>query len=288
MGIGRRLRERARWHLGLGSALERLGELEQELRTTNSRHEDLRRRVRDIEELAAASAWTPLLAPSSTLISIVMPTRNRAQLLPGAVATILTQSHANWELLIVDDASDDDTPAVIEQLGDPRIRGLRSTGGPGASIARAVALEHARGEIVAYLDDDNLMAPGWLHTVACAFDRDPALELAYGAQVREDADGRPGIEFVPWDRALLERHNFMDQNVIAHRRGLAGMHYDPALKFCSDWDMALRATRDTTPLAIPAIAVIYRVDAPGRLSEDPAASVMWHEIAQRARAADPA
>ena len=287
-GLGQRLRARVRWHLGLGSVLERLGAAEQELAAVRARSELAVERARHFEELAATTAGVALMPPSDTLISVVMPTRNRARLLPEAIATVLAQGHAHWELLVIDDVSEDDTQAVLAGYDDPRIRVLRSDGGPGASIARNAALEHARGEVVAYLDDDNLMAPGWLRAVAKAFDEDPGLQLAYGARVREDEDGRVGIEVVPWNSELLRRHNFMDQNVIAHRRGLSGVRYDPALDFASDWDVALRLTRTITPLSIPALAVVYRIDTPGRLSDNHEARAGWREVVRRALSDDPA
>src|SRR4051794_3828070 len=101
---------------------------------------------------------------TAPLISVVLPTRDRRQLLARAVGSVVRQSYQSWELLIVDDGSVDDTPAHLTQLADGRVRSF-SGRGAGVCAARNVALSQARGDLVAYLDDDNIMHPNWLKSV---------------------------------------------------------------------------------------------------------------------------
>ena len=99
----------------------------------------------------------------------------------------------------------------------------------GAPAARNVGLANAKGDLIAYLDDDNVMHPGWLKAVA-GFSSWPQTEVLYGARIIEDdlaheaarSGDLPSMSFDPWDRRRLESSNYVDQNVIAHRAGLPG------------------------------------------------------------------
>lgn len=105
-------------------------------------------------------------------VSVYLPTRNRASLVPRAVASVLAQDHADWELLIVDDASEDSTPAVLAELArrDPRIRLFRNERPGGAPAARNVAIRAAAGTFVTGLDDDDEFLPHRLSALLRAFD----------------------------------------------------------------------------------------------------------------------
>jgi hypothetical protein len=226
----------------------------------------------------------------SPLISVVLPTRNRADRLPRAVASVLAQSYDNWELLIVDDGSTDGTAEVIAGLDDRRISSLPGDAS-GVCAARNRALAKAAGEIVCYIDDDNTMHPHWLRAVAWAFEQHPASDVLYGAFVVDDIrrvghDGAgelPRLFFHAYDHASLVHHNVADIGAIAHRAGLAEGHFDEALTEMGDWDLLLRLTRDEAPLELPAIACYYHSDAPDRLSAGPTSAVDLARLQHRNR-----
>ena len=91
--------------------------------------------------------------------SVVIPTCNRAELLPMAVRSVLSQTVQDFEIVIVDDGSSDATPAVAESFADPRIHYLRHPVARGGGAARNTGIAHARGEYVAFLDDDDEWYP---------------------------------------------------------------------------------------------------------------------------------
>src|SRR5689334_7474886 len=95
-------------------------------------------------------------------VTVVIPTRDRAELLPRAVDSVLAQEGAAWELVLVDDGSTDATPAVFERYAqDPRVRVLRlDPGGVSRARNRGVALGSAPW--VAFLDSDDEWRPGKL------------------------------------------------------------------------------------------------------------------------------
>lgn len=93
------------------------------------------------------------------MISVVLPTYNRATTLPRAVNSVLRQSFDDWELIIVDDGSTDATPQFLGGLVDQRIRVYRHPRNRGVTAAKNTGLDHLRGEWFTILDSDDEMAP---------------------------------------------------------------------------------------------------------------------------------
>ena len=94
-------------------------------------------------------------------VSVVITTRNRAELLKRAIDSVLSQQGVDLELVVVDDGSEDDTPAVLAAIRDERLRAIRRTNG-GLSAARNTGIAAVSGDWVAFLDDDDMALPGWL------------------------------------------------------------------------------------------------------------------------------
>jgi cellulose synthase/poly-beta-1,6-N-acetylglucosamine synthase-like glycosyltransferase len=92
-------------------------------------------------------------------VSVVIPTRNRSALLSRTLRSALRQEHVDVEVIVVDEASNDDTPALLSALDDHRVRVLRHESPRGLSAARNHGAEHADAEWLAFLDDDDLWAP---------------------------------------------------------------------------------------------------------------------------------
>jgi len=108
-----------------------------------------------------AATPIPSIGSQEMLVSIYMPTKNRPDLLRRAVASVLNQTHRELELLIVDDGSTDDTPAVLKALAeqDQRIRFFRNERSKGAPFSRNIAISAARGQWITGLDDDDTFMP---------------------------------------------------------------------------------------------------------------------------------
>ena len=118
---------------------------------------------------------------SSPRVSIIIPTFNRAALIRRAVDSVESQSFSDWELIVVDDGSSDDTAAVVEsyrqRLGD-RLRFVTRSRG-GSSAARNTGIDMARGEFVAFLDSDDEFLPDKLARQLALFDVAPELGMVY-------------------------------------------------------------------------------------------------------------
>ena len=94
------------------------------------------------------------------LVSIIMPSYNTAKYIGDSIKSVLAQTYGNWELIIVDDCSTDNTDEVVaEFLSDERIRYLKNEKNSGAAISRNYALREAKGKWIAFLDSDDLWLP---------------------------------------------------------------------------------------------------------------------------------
>lgn len=223
------------------------------------------------------------------LVSVVLPTRNRASLLPRAIESVLAQFYANWELLVVDDASTDDTRHVLAAVTDPRVRCLEGPG-RGVSAARNVAIDAAAGALVAYVDDDNRMHPDWLRAVVWAFEQRPDLDVLYGAVVIDDllrvqgaGEGAlPVMGLHRYERAALEQHNLADMGAIAHRRDCEA-RFDETIAGAEDWDLLLQLTRTGDALSLPALALYYDSTTADRLSDHPSTPGDIERVRAKAR-----
>jgi glycosyltransferase involved in cell wall biosynthesis len=150
---------------------------------------------------------------SDALVSIILPYLNMARYLPAAVESVLAQSHSAWELIIVDDSSRAEEAHLARELAAryaPRVRMLTHADGlhHGASAARNLGLADARGELVAFLDADDIWLPEKLSHQVDRLNRLPQAAMTF-ARVRyfsDDAHGAPDYDqpFGPLQEGLYE------------------------------------------------------------------------------------
>ena len=96
------------------------------------------------------------------LVSIIMPSYNTALYIEKTIQSVLDQTYPNWELIIVDDCSTDNTDEVLEKIKDTRIHYLKNEKNSGASVSRNKALRESKGQWIAFLDSDDLWMPNKL------------------------------------------------------------------------------------------------------------------------------
>jgi len=141
----------------------------------------------DAPGAAASAAYGDM---TDDLVSIITPAYRAAHVIGDTVRSVLAQTHGNWELLIAEDCSPDDTRQVVRGWteADPRIRLIEMPRNGGPAAARNAALEQARGRWLAFLDSDDLWLPTKLErTIAFARKRDAA--FAFTGFRRISADG---------------------------------------------------------------------------------------------------
>lgn len=111
-------------------------------------------------------------------VSVIIPTYNRAQYIGESIRSVLLQTYADFEIIIVDDGSTDDTPKVIEAISDPRVRYVRQEN-RGRSQARNHALSLARGRYITFLDSDDLYLPDKIELQVAYLARHPGAGMVY-------------------------------------------------------------------------------------------------------------
>lgn len=124
------------------------------------------------------------------LVSIIMPSYNTGRFIADSIRCVLAQTYQNWELLIVDDCSTDDTCDVAAQFTDKRIRLLKNEHNSGAALTRNRALREAKGRWIAFLDSDDLWDPEKL-TKQVAFMERNGFHFSYTCYREIDENGKP-------------------------------------------------------------------------------------------------
>jgi glycosyltransferase involved in cell wall biosynthesis len=119
-------------------------------------------------------------------ISVGMPTYNRAYVIGDALASCLAQSYADFEVIIVDDGSRDDTSDVVAQFRDPRIRYIRNEQNRGVAAARNIFVREARGELISFLDSDDLWKPSKLEKEVAFLERHPEAGAVFEDLEKQD------------------------------------------------------------------------------------------------------
>lgn len=182
------------------------------------------------------------------LVSVVMAVRNGARWLAEAVASVLAED-VPLELLVVDDASTDDTRAVLAQLRDPRVVPLLLDASVGPFGAANAALARARGTFVARLDADDRHRRGRLAAQVAFLEAHPAVGLVGSACTIIDADGRGiGAQEVPRTDAELRARMLVGPPFVHSSvmwKAALGLRYDGTLSVGGDyalWGHVLAAT----------------------------------------------
>ena len=213
----------------------------------------------------------------------MIPTHNRRAMLMQAIASVLAQTVTDLEIIVVDDGSDDDTTSTVESLGDARVVVIRSTTAQGVSDARNRGIAAATGEWIAFLDDDDLWAPGKLERQIGAARAD-ARDWAFSGSVTVDGSLAVIAGCPPPDAsvivAMLPIRNCVPagaSNVLVRRSllSVAGT-FDVRLRHLADWDMWIRLAAFGLPAMCSTPDVAYRLHG-GNASEDAAA--IDHELA---------
>jgi len=189
---------------------------------------------------------------SEPLVSIIMPAYNSAHYIGQAIESVLSQDYKNFELLIVDDGSTDNTKEIVQQFNDSRIKYIYKENG-GVSSARNRAIIRSKGQYIMPLDADDMMAPNFITSHLQEFEKHPEADLVYCDVSLIDADGEP-IRVMKKPEYHNHRHLIRDlfrqgHPIIPFRLGIRrsvfdkiGL-YDETLVVAEDYDMMRRFVR---------------------------------------------
>jgi glycosyltransferase involved in cell wall biosynthesis len=227
------------------------------------------------------SAPLPRAEPDAPLVSVIIPVWNRSEDLREAIASVQAQTLSEWELLVVDDGSVDQSAAVVEEIaaGDPRVKLFRQPHS-GVCRARNLALEHARSRYVAFLDSDNTYVPHFLRTAVAAM-HGQGWQMAFaGLEMR--TEGKVQYRALNAGRKMLDLRNIIDLNVLVIERAVVEQtgRFDENLRRTVDYDLILRLLNLTDVHYMPFIGAVYAHDGndPNRITNREPAS--WLEVVQ--------
>lgn len=208
----------------------------------------------------------PAMPARTARISILVAVRNGAPFLVDALESIYRQTLPDFELVVVDDGSDDATPELLRLQSDPRLRVVRSEQRLGIAGALNLGLDAVGGAIVARMDADDLAEPDWLARLVARLDAHPRVGIAGAGLIEMPGPGKrgvvhlmpSGVALTRW-RALFGTPFF--HNAVAFERGVLnahGLRYDPALDGAEDFDLWARLLRHTNGDNVPRALVRYR------------------------------
>lgn len=187
------------------------------------------------------------------LISVIVPTRNRANLLPRLLDALDSQNYPEYEVIVVDDASDDETPDILAAWEGEWRMSLRLDLPGGSYAARNLGWQRAHGEIVAFTDDDCLPEPGWLQNLERAL-RDPDVVGAQGVTLTG-----PG-EITPFTHQIEQRRPgppYRTCNIAYRRSVVARLGGFEAMPWYADNILGLRARQQGALAFAPAAVVLH-------------------------------
>lgn len=214
---------------------------------------------------------------SRPVVSVIMPVYNRAHLVGDAVRSILAQRFGNFELVAVDDGSTDRSVEVLEAFGDPRIRVVRHAHNLGIPDARNTGLEAARGDLIAWLDSDDVARPDRLGVQVDFLRRNPDVALVGSCAGKIDKAGKRkrGVRVPPLQSGdiaawLLFRSAFQQSSVMGPADVLKAHPYGCGFDVCEDLDVFVRLSRRHRLANLPQVLIDRRVhpDQTVRLRQD--------------------
>jgi glycosyltransferase involved in cell wall biosynthesis len=216
------------------------------------------------------------------LVSVVLPTYNRAGTLARAIDSVLRQTAADLELIVVDDGSTDDSPAVVRAIGDPRLRYERLPQRQGVSAARNHGSGLARADWIAFQDSDDVWLPAKLAQQLRAATADTALVVT-----RDRVVNAPGLSYAgvaasagPVVDLTAEAPYRLPPAatwLVRRDRFLAAGGFDAALNCYEDWELGLRIVRHGRVLLVNE-ALLERYRTPGSLFSDEASRLRNLEL----------
>ncbi|MEL7690127.1 glycosyltransferase family A protein [Citromicrobium bathyomarinum] len=193
---------------------------------------------------------SPAETQPAPLVSIIMPAYNAAEFLAEAIRSILSQTHRRWQLIIVDDGSTDATFDIASAFDDPRIEVIRQDNA-GASAARNTALRHARGDLITFVDADDILPEAALTFRVNFLCDNPQIDIASGP-IRVTRNGeevrlyRPSSKVQPFFRPLLrlDESVFFGPFYMVRAEAITGLEFDTSTTHCEDIIFFLSAAHD--------------------------------------------
>lgn len=216
----------------------------------------------------------------SELVSIIMPSYNTARFIKETVDSVLAQSYTNWELIIVDDCSTDNTDDVVAQFsGDSRIKYIKNNKNSGAAESRNRALREAKGKWIAFLDSDDLWAPDKLEK-QIAFMKDNGYHFSYTAYTEIDENSEPNGKTVTGPKRITKsgmyNYCWMGCLTVMYDAEAAGLIQIESIRKNNDYAMWLKVCKKADCYLLDETLAKYRKRSGSISNHGYTKLIKWH------------
>ncbi len=229
--------------------------------------------------MTTSDAW-------SETVSVIIPTHNRARLLPRAIRSVLAQSHRDLEVIVVDDASTDDTRRVVARLDDPRVRYISHDTNRGGAAARNTGIAAARGAYIGFQDSDDEWLLEKLEKQMRVFrDHGGDADIVYCGLLRAQCGS---VVYIPESRIEVRQGDLLSQlllgNFVSTQTLLVRREriedeggFDERLGRFQDWELAIRlAAKFKFSLVDEPLVIVH--ETPGNITSNDAAGAAALEL----------
>lgn len=214
--------------------------------------------------------WMPL-------ISVIMPTYNQGSYIKGSIQSVLDQTYSNFELIVVDNFSTDDTESVVCSFSDDRIRYLKFNNKGVIASGRNYAVQHAKGEVLAFIDSDDIWFPDKIGiqlphlcekdvvAVATSFEPIGNVKACYHHLKHIPEDGMKDYSYID----LVYSNPIMTSSLIMNKKCfdlLNGFDESQKFRFIEDWELWLRVALGGTIRVLGSLLLQYRIS--GKIDRD--------------------
>ncbi len=198
------------------------------------------------------------------LISVVTPSYNQGDFIEETILSVLTQDYAKREYLILDGGSTDESVDIIRRYAD-QLDYWVSEPDRGQSHAINKGFGMTRGDVLTWINSDDVYLPGALSAVAECFSTHPEVDLVYGDFVYTDLQGkvlrrRKVFSKISYDHMVF--HDYLGQPAVFFRRSLfeqVGL-VDESLYYSMDWDLFIRMWKVARPMHLPRVLATFRLN----------------------------
>lgn len=188
------------------------------------------------------------------LVSIIFPVYNYEEYILEAINSVLNQSYENFELIIVDDNSNDGTVNLLNSINDEKIRIFLNNNHEGLSFCRNKALTESKGDYIFYLDMNNFWEVNYLKSMMGAFFELPEADAVYSGKLVYDENWKKmqSVVFGSYNKSLLFNKNYISLSSFAHKNKYSeNIIFDESVNSLEDWNFILEYSNDSKMFSVP-------------------------------------
>lgn len=216
------------------------------------------------------------------LVSIIMPSYNTAQFIEASINSIIGQTYKEWELIIIDDCSSDNTKEILEKIDNPQIRVIFQESNKGAAYSRNIGLKNAKGKWIAFLDSDDIWNERKLEK-QIGFMHDNGYHFSYTKYEEISCNGMSngvivsGPKYI--NRTCMYKYCWPGCLTVMYDRELIGDIQIDNIKKNNDYAMWLKVSKKTDCYLLDECLAYYRKGRQGSISSKSWLELIkWHYI----------